>query len=196
MAPLLFAVGFLLSPSALFIPPTRNLALFLLRLHRFASSSFRRLRLELADLPSGWIATAVVVALWRRRDALLETKLLVEPLDELLRLQVHPAVGLRVFIPCRERRVGYPQLPYRFWALPEAPHRRGRRRRHDRRRLGVGHLRVQHFKLLVVRREVEVVRKEEGGIGRGVAAAELHLLGVVVGEVGVHVPRRAVFLSV
>ncbi|CAL9773536.1 unnamed protein product [Musa acuminata subsp. burmannicoides] len=149
---------------------------------------------------SGRLAALI---LGRHREAPLETKLLVEHLDELLRLPVHVTIGFPALLAYREWRVRYPQLPHPRRALPEAPHRRRRRRCHDRRRLGVRYLRAQHFELLCYRRGVEVVAavaaaaavlplggEEEGGVGRGVAAAELHLLGVVEGQAGVHGPAR------
>lgn len=70
---------------------------------------------------------------------LLRAQLLVELVDELLRLQVHqPGPGvLAAVVPDRERRVGDPELPHRRRAAAAeagAPQRRRRRRATARRR--------------------------------------------------------------
>ncbi|KAG1330205.1 hypothetical protein COCNU_02G001730 [Cocos nucifera] len=50
MIPVMFAMGFLLCPFTLCVPPTRNLPQFLLELHTVLRTTFHHFQLEFAYL--------------------------------------------------------------------------------------------------------------------------------------------------
>lgn len=134
---------------------------------------------------------AAAVKLRRRRSALLQAQLVVEPPDECLRLPIHTAAVvllLLLLFPSRKRRVRYPQLPRRCsQALPEPP---CRHRRREAQNLQLLHQCGRHVDvkgqifLFASAISLEALGGgEEESRGGCVAAAELHVVGGVEEEV-------------